>query len=256
MFIAMIMSGSPRRGILLRLVLACLWGLLGQTGTSHADIRTTKHALAADPSVKQSSDPKEICVFCHTPAVVATGAIPEKPPHWHSSLPRDFSFTIYDDIGRLNLDKPSVGSQSIACLSCHDANQALEVGKSTDNHPFGVPYAGAFKRAPQMKNQAERVATASGAPFRMASGRATIEDFRDASSGVIENRYVWWVSKEGITARRSRNDLPLYPRAEGEGSETIPYIECSSCHDPHTSNDLFLRVNNHGSDLCLTCHNK
>jgi predicted CXXCH cytochrome family protein len=39
------------------------------------------------------------------------------------------------------------------------------------------------------------------------------------------------------------------------GSE-VPFIECSSCHDPHTTNPLFLRVSNEGSRLCLTCHDK
>ena len=37
-----------------------------------------------------------------------------------------------------------------------------------------------------------------------------------------------------------------------------PYntVECTSCHDPSSSNEKFLRSTNRDSNLCLTCHNK
>ncbi len=33
-------------------------------------------------------------------------------------------------------------------------------------------------------------------------------------------------------------------------------VECVSCHDPYSSNDKLLVIDNHGSRLCLTCHLK
>ncbi len=35
-------------------------------------------------------------------------------------------------------------------------------------------------------------------------------------------------------------------------------VECASCHDVHDTagNDALLRIDNSGSTLCLTCHNK
>jgi predicted CXXCH cytochrome family protein len=35
-----------------------------------------------------------------------------------------------------------------------------------------------------------------------------------------------------------------------------PFVECASCHDPHTENATFLRISNAGSAVCLACHTK
>lgn len=225
---------------------------------SVADVRTTPHGLVKSGAKGMLADEREVCIYCHTPTISGDGRVPERPPHWQRSVGRDYMFTIYDDIGRLGFDKPSIGSQSIACLSCHDSNQALSVSKTSADHPFGVPYRGAIKeRARQPRPTAQGTGdTPDTPPHRHAQRLVALEDFRDASRGVVENRPVWWVSSAGITARRSRNDLPLYARIDHETGEELPHIECSSCHDPHSPNELFLRVSNAGSVLCLTCHNK
>jgi predicted CXXCH cytochrome family protein len=152
-----------------------------------------------------------------------------------------------------------VGSQSLACLSCHDSNQAYSVGRTSADHPFGVPYRGAkgvgLQNFAAMTRESESIA-----PFRVAQHLLSLEDFRDVSQGTVEGRTIFWVSSRGVTVRRTRSDLPLYARSTGdpllEGDLSVPHIECSSCHDPHTKNDAFLRVSASGSQLCLTCHDK
>jgi len=227
------------------------------------DVRETPHNLikSRDKSVSE----KEVCVFCHTP-LNDEGELPQgiggaMTPRWQKSLVDGFVFTIYDDIGRLGLGKPSVGSQSMACLSCHDSNQALGIGSTSSDHPFGVPYRGAIKHL----GPGGSVVTPksdSGTPFRAAQHLLAFEDFREASQGTIENRSVFWVSRSGVTARRTRNDLPLYARNTSDGDPvldagmSVPHIECSSCHDPHATTETFLRVSPAGSMLCLTCHDK
>lgn len=225
-----------------------------------ADVRETKHNLIR--SQDKSVDEKQVCVFCHTP-VVEIGEIPEgqksaSKPLWQKSLASDYVFTIYDDIGRLGLGKPAVGSQSIACLSCHDSIQAFGVGKTSADHPFGVAYRGS--RQAHVLRDRSMVSTGSSTPFREAQHLVAMEDFREVSQGVVEGREVFWVSRNGITSRRTRGDLPLYGRDDSEfgaGNGLLtPHIECSSCHDPHASTETFLRVSAAGSQLCLTCHNK
>lgn len=231
-----------------------------------ADVRETQHNLikSRDKSVSE----KQVCVFCHTP-LNEEGDIPlgsngvggAMAPRWQKSLADGFVFTIYDDIGRLGLGKPSVGSQSMACLSCHDSNQAFSVGKTSADHPFGVPYRGAVKYMGAGSTIVTPKADSS-TPFRAARHLFAFEDFHEASQGTVENRAVFWVSRSGVTARRTRNDLPLYGRAS-DGSDLtanegiiVPHIECSSCHDPHAKTETFLRVSSAGSQLCLTCHDK
>lgn len=228
-----------------------------------ADVRDTKHNLIK--SRDKTVDEKQVCVFCHTP-IIEVGDTPlgksaAAKPLWQKSLGVDFVFTIYDDIGRLGLGKPAVGSQSIACLSCHDSIQAFGVGRTSADHPFGVVYRGATKNQP-VQDRAPKLPTDASTPFREAQHLVAMEDFRDVSQGVVEGREVFWVSRNGITSRRTRNDLPLYGRSDadqGVGAGAgflVPHIECSSCHDPHASTETFLRVTASGSQLCLTCHNK
>ncbi len=243
----------------LRVLLACWLLVIGANVL--ADVRETKHNLikCRDKGV----DEKQVCVFCHTPVVevgsLSSGKSQASTPLWQKSLGGDFVFTIFDDIGRLGLGKPSVGSQSIACLSCHDSIQAFGVGRTSADHPFGVVYRGATKYVAQSGDVLPAKGD-SAAPFRQAQHLTALQDFRDVSQGTVEGREVFWVSRNGITSRRTRNDLPLYGRGSsdlsiGTGFDA-PHIECSSCHDPHASSETFLRVSVAGSQLCLTCHDK
>jgi predicted CXXCH cytochrome family protein len=219
-------------------------------GMAFADISTTRHAFVK--SAKR--DRSDLCVFCHTPNV--SGTPPDAAPVWQKSVGTALTFTIYDDIGRLGLGKSSVGSQSVACLSCHDSNQAQAVTKGgASDHPFGVPYRGATKDR-QPGNSTSQPAGVDDAMVA-AKKLVNLEDFRDVTQGTIEDRTVWWVSPTGASGgRRTRSDLPLYTRNYTESGENLPFIECSSCHDPHSNNQKFLRVPNEGSKLCLTCHIK
>lgn len=253
----------------MRSILASLFvgvGALFWAAQASGDVRETKHNLikSRDKSVSE----KQVCVFCHTPLneegelpLGADGTGGAMTPRWQKkSLVDGFIFTIYDDIGRLGLGKPSVGSQSMACLSCHDSNQALNTGSTSSDHPFGVPYLGALKyMAPGGLIVTPKAD--SSTPFRAAQHLLAADDFREASQGTVENRTVFWVSRSGVTARRTRNDLPLYGRVSNSDPTTdsgiaVPHIECSSCHDPHTTTETFLRVSTAGSQLCLTCHDK
>lgn len=229
------------------LTLICLGGLAGA-----ADIRGTPHNLAQQGATVEA---EEVCVFCHTPLLSAVDAARSGvlvQPVWQPSLSASHSFVMFDDIGRLQFgDKPAVGSQSIACLSCHDSNQAFSVQAAETDHPFGIPYRGYSRGRERSEGERE---TSSTLPSRGAKELKSLDDFRLPSQGIVDNRTVWWVSASGVTPFRTRADLPLYARPLPAGE--VPFVECSSCHDPHASSQLFLRVDNAGSRLCLTCHDK
>lgn len=222
-----------------------------------ADIRTTPHNLARNRSLVEA---EEVCVFCHTPQLPLnmdgkSGVAVQ--PAWQPSLSKNHDFVMFDDIGRKQFGKMAVGSQSIACLSCHDSSQAFQVTGSLNDHPFGVPYRG-FLRRQAGRRVVEEFVSQGDAPSRSAQFLKFENDFKVPSKGMVDKRSVWWVSANGIGAARGRSDLPLYARPVNESGEEgeTPYIECSSCHDPHAARPLFLRVSNEGSKLCLTCHDK
>jgi len=91
-------------------------------------IANTKHNLGstgtAGPNKASSTDTGEICIFCHTPHGGDTGA---PVPLWNKKL-STATYTTYDQLGTSTLDAAvgTVGSVSLACLTCHDGTQAID----------------------------------------------------------------------------------------------------------------------------------
>ncbi len=226
--------------------------LAAVVGASPAqDLRDTPHNLARRAGVK-ARDTDALCIFCHTPIASTDSGV---PPRWQPSLPREFRFNMYDDIGRLGLKgNTAVGSQSLACLSCHDAVQAFSVTGLSYDHPFGVPYRGGLD--PATRARAVESALVSGAPLKLAEHLKDLESFRPAYRALVDNRPVWWTSRLNHRDRRRRGDLPLYVRVEERDGTEVPFIECASCHNPHSTNPVFLRSTPADGGLCLTCHIK
>lgn len=215
-------------------------------------MRSTLHNLARGQNI-EVTDARQICVFCHTPT--DTDLTDAAKPKWQPSAPGDQPFIMFDDIGQMGqAGNQSVGSQSIACLSCHDSSQAFGISGGSQDHPFAIPYRGALtlEQRQRARDEAARAGRLSN-PGRLVKFN---EDFRQASRGVVDNRPVWWVSKGVPSAQRGRLDVPLYVRIDQEDQTEVPFVECASCHDPHSVRPHFLRTASNPSDLCLTCHVK
>jgi len=228
----------------------------------------------------------QVCVFCHTPH----GAASAEAPLWQRTLAGATSYQTYGTTSASTSmdaeqgDSLAIGSVSLACLSCHDGTQAMNTMSNTpgsghnsdgkasgtwnvtgarntngqltgianllgdsknlqNDHPIGIRYAGGF-------------AYTSGAAS-VANTAFADKEFRDVRQASINNAPVWFVEpKTGASANtaRDKNDIQLYTRAYNSGYQ--PYVECASCHDPHSSAELFMRVPVAGSEICLTCHIK
>lgn len=280
-------ASARRPGILLAggvaLMLAHGVAMAGITGTKH-DLSTTGVGNQFTPTAGNS----EICAFCHTPHGSDTSA---SVPLWNRALPDPATYTSYSALGTSSLDGATapVGSVSIACLSCHDGTQAMNtvinapgsggynatggtwagtwtgttataspvgslsnagiVNIGTDlknDHPVGIQYAGGGYLSS---------ANTSGTNVD-ATGTKVDADFVTPKVTGTASSATFWVEKNG-TAGRQKDDLILYTRTEGTVGTAQPFVECASCHDPHTSaQPTFLRTSNAGSALCLACHTK
>ena len=84
------------------------------------------------------------------------------------------------------------------------------------------------------------------------------QDFNKTEHSGSGSGSVWWLETKGTGPGRQKADFYLYTRTDIVNGEAInrPYVECSSCHDPHSTNPTFLRIPNVGSSVCLTCHAK
>lgn len=267
-----------------------------------AQVTNTRHNLgttAGNPGVtKTTAGTAEICVFCHTPhaADVSTAGV----PLWNKRLNTGSAtaFTTYSSSSTMNAvladdgqaGNLSIGSVSLACLSCHDGTQAMDNilnapgpggYDGTGGGTLGLGYtwaAGGNSTADgQMTNAATTLAMlgrdlsndhpigiqyCGGGPGTAAPTGACLDvDFRAPSNASIGGQTVFWVENLTAVAGRQKTDMILYNRsfpANGTlAAGTYPSVECGSCHDPHSSaNPTFLRVSNAGSAVCLTCHNK
>jgi predicted CXXCH cytochrome family protein len=106
---------------------AAALALMMVSSASMAAIANTRHNLGAGNTTwNASSGTTEICVFCHTPhgADSAAGA-----PLWNRHLRTADMYKTYGSLGSASLDtkQAPIGSVSLACLSCHDGTQAVNV---------------------------------------------------------------------------------------------------------------------------------
>ena len=250
-------------------------------GVASAQVVDTKHNLGTTTGTGSPtntfSGTAEICVFCHTPhGSDNTAAV----PLWNKALPAATTFQTYNSVAAtatstLDGEVVDVGSVSIACLSCHDGAQAMNtvlnapgsgtagnalwtggvwsgtdgdglvntgiaaIGKDlTNDHPVGIQYGG------------------GGITATSPSGALKDPDFKTTLTDTLNGTVVWWVETGGNTTRE-KTDMQLYTRIAGTVTEAQPFVECASCHDPHSSaNDTFLRISNDGSAVCLACHTK
>lgn len=252
-----------------------------------AGIADTKHNLvSAVSSNNRTSDTDEICVFCHTPHGANSS---QSVPLWNRNMSAPASFTTYDKLGSSTLDGTvvNVGSVSLACLSCHDGQVAMD-------SLVNIPGSGKGSNTDSTMREGWTFEAGTGTPLDTATGKldagiANIGlDLRDdhpvgilyAGGGVVDSESnsanfkdpdfktvlkteinstpYWWV-ETGSNDTRQRTDIILYTRVDaskGVGVQS-PFVECASCHDPHVSDPpLFLRVSNTGSALCLACHIK
>ncbi|MBF0283560.1 MAG: hypothetical protein HQL51_03780 [Magnetococcales bacterium] len=248
-------------------------------GFASAGIKGSKHDLGSGGTAQATTaNTTEVCVFCHTPHGSNTSA---SAPLWNKKLPTT-SYTRYSSLGTSTLDgaETTVGSVSLACLSCHDGTQAMDVminapgsgGYNASGAEFDASAIGAMTGGPipmlgsdlsndhpvsiQYGGGGLNSSQADGA---YTNSTFTDKDFNSVRKATINSNPVWWVDTNS-DGTRDKDEMMLYTRTVS--SVTQPYVECASCHDPHNAGTAsatsvaFLRKSNANSAVCLACHNK
>ena len=265
-------------------------GVFG-TDWAFAQVSLTKHNLGGTQvgPDRRPAGITEICAFCHTPFGTDTSAA---VPLWNRDLAAATTYTTYNSLGTSSQDGAGapVGSVSIVCLSCHDGVKAMNVminkpqsvladtstgtnqmpGRLTEGSIFSI--GPAFRSDHPFGNQYGGGAIATdgppAAPGLYLNTLMRDSDFKSAQSAILNGQSVWWIDTAGGTAGvRDKTDMQLYTRVvaqrvsptgvatAGPVTRPEPFVECASCHDPHSAaNPTFLRIVNTGSAVCLACH--
>jgi predicted CXXCH cytochrome family protein len=236
----------------------------------------------------QTAATDEVCVFCHTPH----GADITAPvPLWNKVLnSNEARFTRYSTLATPSFDstEADVGSVSLACLSCHDGTQAMDV-------VINAPGSGGYNAAGteiDLGAVGQMVGVPAGAPIPALGEDLTNDhpismqyaaggcdennspgpcpgplgdpDFKIPQMAEINGEPIWWVDGPaggaGGVGVRTKTDMLLYSRPDL--GTVQPFVECGSCHDPHNSDNAsgtqvaFLRQSNAASAVCTACHSK
>ena len=188
--------------------------------------RSGVRGSAHDFSASSWSARGDMCVPCHT------SHIPKKSsnPLWHPKL-KNTSYTLYSSTTmKAVVSQPS--PESKICLSCHDGTTAL--------NSFGG------------KPGSERIKAAARIGTDLSKDHPI--SFRYDSNLAKQDRGLYDPSVKTVPA--------LGGKTITKAMLIHDNMECSSCHDVHggratakTAGNLLL-INNDGSALCLTCHNK
>jgi predicted CXXCH cytochrome family protein len=165
----------------------------------------------------------ELCIVCHTPHnanLTVTTA-----PLWNHSVTAVAAYTLYSS-STLNAVPGQPGNESRLCLSCHDGTVALE-------------NFGGFTTGTNMIAGSANVGTA-------LNNDHPISFVYDAALATADGGLYNPATALSGLGGTINADMLFTGR-----------MECASCHDVHDDiHGMFLRVDNTGSALCLTCHDK
>jgi predicted CXXCH cytochrome family protein len=176
---------------------------------------------------------RSVCVYCHA----AHKGVGGNAPLWNRTATTT-TFTQLSARDTSGVARAVTGAKTLLCLSCHDAT--VNLGSTLTN--------------------AETFASPAGdiANYAIVGGNRTAVG--GASAGVLGNLDSDHPVSLPYSVTATTTGATLFARADAEGNlglsaGALATIECSSCHDPHTTaNSKFLRVA--AADICTQCHNK
>lgn len=236
------------------------------------------------------NDYGEVCVYCHTPHGGHTAV---RAPLWNRTIATN-SYRIYESAS-LTQDVRAPGTNSLTCLSCHDGVTAIDsiinmpgyggyskaqeysVDKAFLNTWRGAGGASGHQAMGLQGESCMNCHSPGGASPNATDFTAFVvgTDLRDdhpvgvryPESGRGADDFKPLTATKGNvrffdlngSGRPDENEIRVYDSGDGFR------VECASCHDPHgvpTAGSgspfirSFLRVDNGGSAVCLSCHVK
>ncbi len=241
------------------------------------NIKYTKHNLSsfwpadagADIRTVKSPTQTEVCVFCHTPhgSTLEDLGGGVKAPLWNRKL-STASYFLYDEVWsptleafRINVKPSAPTGYSKLCLSCHDGTLAI-------GDVYNAPGSGGYSSTGQ--SAIPLTGTDAGGTMPVGSGRYTGDTrliganlSNDHPISFVFDMNLYSADKEVADPSTVVDPVTNKTLLYSEMSAARNNVQCTSCHNPHTTYEKFLRMSkwNLGAgpttkQICLNCHNK
>ena len=226
--------------------------------TANALVDNTKHNLSiTGPGTTKAQTEDQVCAFCHIPHSARQGS-----PLWNREMPTS-DYTMYDStyLRRTGYPIPAglgsttgtPGVKSRMCLSCHDGTVAVGGVYILRGSILGEAIA------MQGVEGIGTIPAASAAHIGTDLSNHHPVGYKYDSTVASPDQFD--VGDPVTTELKATPDAPIKLYTYGVDE----YVECSSCHDPHTENAKFLRMGDdnvstsHAANVlntCVACHDK
>lgn len=209
-------------------------GITVMLAPASAQIAGTVHDLSTGGGgTIISTTEDEVCVFCHTPHTGNSSAL---APLWnHDDTTQTFTLYDSDTLDASDVGQPTGASK--ACMSCHDG--VVGVNDLVNNAGSGAG------TDPTMSGGVEQVSGTTNLGSDLSDDHPVSFTYNTALATADGEVYDPATQSSGL-GDTIQNDMLFSDK-----------MECASCHDVHdNTNGLFMIMDNSGSALCLTCHDK
>ena len=196
---------------------ACLLWAPQTRAQQGSNVINTKHNLSSGgPGSIRVAGETETCKFCHTPH--ASNPI---APLWNREDPGTYYQTYESTTLVASVGQPTGSSR--LCLSCHDGTIALTQTYNSRNAIAGTIFL-------------------------------SQQDSGHIGTDLTDDHPVSFVYDSSLAAQQGgMRDPASLPRELPLDHDK--QLQCTTCHDPHSDTyGDFLRMDNHGSGLCVSCH--
>lgn len=245
------------------------------------NVANTKHnfAVGGNSYVYASTSISQVCVFCHTPHNSGQTRL-----LWNKASNAAPNFRLYTSSGTLTnvtRTQSSLGanSPSLLCLSCHDGKTAMNVLHTSGTGITAVAAGlSGYPAGSRLESGSVPLVMPSGPIYDFFSGTngpamalGTTGGDTTAGENLTDDHPIGFSYSDVIAERApAPGGLRTLANVNSQSGNSIRFfgtknkVECSTCHDPHvdysaSGNPLlkpFLVMDNTGSKLCLSCHDK
>ena len=227
-------------------------------------IQNSKH----DFSAATWSD-KEICKPCHTPHNALDTSLTGRL--WAHTLSTQTYVYHGGSTATDGSTRPDDGAGSAAqsdfdvasrlCLSCHDGTVALDSFMGKDGASDGKFIGDDAQHGAATANLGNGEVANDLTNDHPVGFKATYREYYQPSAGHFVYKPTSAVKAAGLKLATSPTPAPAgtVDQAGQPITGNLPSVSCVTCHDVHNgagNTDGLLRMDNQGSAMCLTCHNK
>ena len=211
--------------------------VLAMGGSAFAAIEGSMHDLTdatGGASDLTTSADNQYCSFCHTPH--SNGTL---TPLWNRAEKTSGTYTMYTSATIAGAQQTDPVGVSAACLSCHDGVTALDV----------------MYNAPTLTSGTYRnLATAATQTYTWSLGDGAINPAVVVGTD-LSNDHPISITYGADSAMETLANIQLPASGLTLYGGSNNQVECGTCHNPHDPTNVpFLRIDNTGSALCMTCH--